>query len=819
MVTGTSYDIGVVAEIIHATSGARAAIELAISLAKLGHTISFYACDTAKNPQTVSYLKRNGITVYTVSFPTTKLLGRLVGAVKLYKLLCNSNHQVLQVQAVPSFFMAATLSDKPIVTTYYGTQLNVLRERLLPNSLLIPFVSLFDKLVNVIILIKSAPSVLFADKVISISKYCKYELRRYYKINSDVIYIGPAQNLGKKQATPKLFHILSVSRITPYKGFHKIIKVFNTFVTKNHKVKLTIAGSTPVPKYLDYLQKIKHKHVSIIVNPTDQQLAYLYQSASVYVSFDEYLFFGMPPVEAALFGVPALVYNRCASGELINPGKNGYIFNSEAELSFYLERLFHNKNQLKILGKNARLLAKRFNWHKTAKEYELVFTQVIQKGKNYTVLLMFILLLGIGLRSFFIVQHNIWFDEANNYFFSIKPINELLLLSASNNTPPLFLLLQHFWLKFVPHTATFIRFPIFIYSCLSLLLVYRVIGFFTNNRIRLFVTTLFTFSPLALYNGGDARSTGLFLLLTLLYFYFFLSFLVNRKKTLALLLFFTQVAILYTHYYGLLFCFLVIIYCLINANKLKLPAKYIFVIQCLALLMFVPWIRYTTGIVSSIPYHYPPVKNIVATYMQFTLGELRLAFFSPHALPIIKLFFGFVLILFLGLFIKGIKKTGETSFIYVFFFMPIIVLFLLSLRYPVYSVHSLFFLLPWFFLIVAHAIQSLSNRLLVYVLTGISLLSVSIIQYIYPLYNGGSFKETALQIHLLQPNIVVHESSLTYTPLLYYVPDKIHYLLEPNPLTPLTQRLVGILPLQQLPNERYILITKKLNVVIHEAQK
>jgi len=376
-------NIAIVSAGLSTHSGLRAPIELAKALKALGHQITFYALSKGKDNPAVNDLRRTGIRVSVVN--ARSLLTQIL---ILKKKLEAGNHDIISAHCFVSQLLAARLTGIPVVWTYYGTQLNVLREHVFPTKNTV--IDTIDSLLNLTIRLKTQAMAWLADEILSISNSAKQELKKLYgRKPFATVPLGSAPpsfttkplSLSLRPTpyalSPKI--ILSVSRITPYKGFHLLIRVVNRLSKRIPDLKLVIVGSAPLPRYLSYLKKISGSSVEIIVNPSDAKLGTLFRQAKIYATADEYLFYGLPIWEASSFGIPSVALKRKAASEAIVHGKTGFLAKNEADLEEYLERLLTNPKLCQRMGEKARELASHRTWGKTARSYEGILRQVLTK--------------------------------------------------------------------------------------------------------------------------------------------------------------------------------------------------------------------------------------------------------------------------------------------------------------------------------------------------------------------------------------------------------------------------------------------------------
>ena len=198
----------------------------------------------------------------------------------------------------------------------------------------------------------------------------KKKNKKYSKVYNQIPENKEKKNTQKKPNNPPL-KVLSVSRITPYKGFHLLIDLVRKVEKKlKRPLHLTIAGSTPSPSYLKFLKSISTSNTEILTNVTDDELSYLYSSCDIYVTCDRYLFFGMPILEAALLNKPSLALDYCAAREIIKHGETGFVARNQREFQAYLAILVNSATLRKEMGQAAKKHALAyFNWQNTAEEY------------------------------------------------------------------------------------------------------------------------------------------------------------------------------------------------------------------------------------------------------------------------------------------------------------------------------------------------------------------------------------------------------------------------------------------------------------------
>lgn len=362
--------IAILTEILSTHSGSRAPVELAKHLSLSNEiTLIVYALKTEKRVK--RELEKKGVKVFLINSPKIPF-GRWLVAFKVLPHL--RGQDIISFHGTLPTFLVAKLSGLPLVKTYYGTQLNAYLERLLPYQKPTLKDKFLNWLGNKLILIVQRIYFRLSDQVVAISKYTSKEAKKLYGRKIPFIHLGAAPLSSNQQLTinnQQFPTILSISRFTPYKGFHLLIEAVKRM---DRKVNLFIVGSASQPKYLDYLKEIKTPNTKILVDISDQELANLYRNCDLYATCDRYLFFGLPPLEAALFGKPTLALDFCAAHEIIIHGKTGLVAKNLEKFKKSLVRLIQNGDFREQLGRNAKKrVEEKFTWKKTAQKYEEIF--------------------------------------------------------------------------------------------------------------------------------------------------------------------------------------------------------------------------------------------------------------------------------------------------------------------------------------------------------------------------------------------------------------------------------------------------------------
>lgn len=165
---------------------------------------------------------------------------------------------------------------------------------------------------------------------------------------------------------------------------------------------------------------------------------------------------------------------------------------------------------------------------------------------------LFLLLVGFFWKIFYIDHRDICLDEPFTIFNAQKSIGEIIKISTSTEpSPPLFMLLVHFWIKLFGISPFSVRLLPLVFNALTVLFIYfagkRFFSFWTG----LVASGLFLFSTLHFFHGLNTRTYSLVSLETAASLYFFLRYAENQKDRKALAgLIISNLLLVYSHYFG-----------------------------------------------------------------------------------------------------------------------------------------------------------------------------------------------------------------------------------------------------------------------------
>lgn len=156
------------------------------------------------------------------------------------------------------------------------------------------------------------------DKYIANSIHVKNRIKKYYRLESEVVY--PPVDTDRFKLTEKHEDFfLIVSALTPFKKLDLAVQLFN----KIGKRLVVIGGGAQ----LEYLKSIAGPTVDIVGRKDDETVKTFMENCRAYILPAEEDF-GIAPVEAMACGKPVLAYAKGGALEYVVPGKTGEFFYS-----------------------------------------------------------------------------------------------------------------------------------------------------------------------------------------------------------------------------------------------------------------------------------------------------------------------------------------------------------------------------------------------------------------------------------------------------------------------------------------------------------
>lgn len=212
----------------------------------------------------------------------------------------------------------------------------------------------------------------FSKEVLPIS--CGIDLKRFNPKNN-------GKYLFKKYGIPSnLPRLLYVGRLDKDKNVDTIINALPK-ILKHKKAHLVIGGVGKLRKELENLvTKLGvSKSVTFLGFVSDKDLPKLYSIANVFITTGGAELQCLSALEATATGIPVVAANAVAVPELVQNGKNGFLFplNNSTKLARGVVNIIKDKRIEKRMGSESLKIAKRHDIRKTISSFEEVYRKSI----------------------------------------------------------------------------------------------------------------------------------------------------------------------------------------------------------------------------------------------------------------------------------------------------------------------------------------------------------------------------------------------------------------------------------------------------------
>ncbi len=347
-------------------------------------------------------------------------------------------------------------------------------------------------------------------------------------------------------------------------------------------------------------------------------------------------------------------------------------------------------------------------------------------------LLPLILLAAFAFRLYRLGVASLWYDETVSVFLAQKDLLALTRHTAGDIHPPLYYYLLHFWGRLAGWSEFAVAFLSLIFGVLLVALTYRVTRAWFTPRAALIAACLVAGSPYNLWYSQEVRMYTLGATLGLVATFFFVRLLSNQPATgftfrvsrftlflpRDLIVYATLSALgLYTlYYFAFLLAFqnLVALIWLIR-NRRNRTWHFEFRIwifsQLATLLFFAPWLP--IAIRQAIDPPVPPWRSFIAPHTVLLESFSALAFGqSVDPRVVAPMLIVVALILVIALWQNRAPQTASRItplFLFGYTFVPLAIIYALSLWKPLYHVRYVFPYAPAFYILLALGLDQIAK--------------------------------------------------------------------------------------------------------------
>lgn len=225
-----------------------------------------------------------------------------------------------------------------------------------------------------------------ADHVVCISENTRQDLIALLGIpeeKTSVVYMGyslATQKVAGKLAKGEKPFILYVGSRGGYKNFEGLLRAYGRSpLLKNGFPIVCFGGGGFSARELSLVESLHILPNNIMnVSGTDDILAGLYASATVFVCPSLYEGFGIPPLEAMSFGCPVVCANVSSLPEVVGDAAELFDPTDEAEMRAAIERVVFTPERAQLLVDRGYERIKQFSWEKCARDTLNIYKKLLQ---------------------------------------------------------------------------------------------------------------------------------------------------------------------------------------------------------------------------------------------------------------------------------------------------------------------------------------------------------------------------------------------------------------------------------------------------------
>lgn len=222
--------------------------------------------------------------------------------------------------------------------------------------------------------------------ILTDTKYIRDQIiQKYGRSKKNVIatYLGmPSNKMALHASETKEKYILCVGSFFPHKNLARLVDAFKLISKRNNEYKLIFVGKDD---HFSSILKDKIRKLGIDNKVEfkgfvpDDELASLYQNASLYVFPSLSEGFGLPGLEAMSYGTPVASSNATCLPEVYGDAAVYFDPTSVDDMARVISDTLNDKELLAKLRKAGPEHAKKFSWEKMARETLEVYEKALKR--------------------------------------------------------------------------------------------------------------------------------------------------------------------------------------------------------------------------------------------------------------------------------------------------------------------------------------------------------------------------------------------------------------------------------------------------------
>lgn len=354
------------------------------------------------------------------------------------------------------------------------------------------------------------------------------------------------------------------------------------------------------------------------------------------------------------------------------------------------------------------------------KKFSKSMRQFLKKlTKKDHLVIIFIAIIGMVLRLFFLTVRPPTFDEGQSLLFVKTGLMQMIKGTMADAHPPGYFFLLSSWAKINPDLF-FLRFFSTLLGTAGILTAGFMGKKLFGGKVGIITSLLVGISPVYIFESTNARMYSLSILISFLLIWFFLQFLKHRNLLNFCALGLILILGVYTHYYFILAIIALNFFILLNLRKNLTILKSWVLLQLAVLIFLLPliFLFLTSSHPQLLPVANSPLKipGVFAVFLISWDAIQILKIFPFAGLNSLLVFFILIATIFFIVFLYGLRSLKKFPLLFPFFifyiFLPILIVSFFSFFIkPIFGIRSFILFSPPFYFAAALGLAKLKSGL------------------------------------------------------------------------------------------------------------
>jgi uncharacterized membrane protein len=418
-----------------------------------------------------------------------------------------------------------------------------------------------------------------------------------------------------------------------------------------------------------------------------------------------------------------------------------------------------------------------------------------QRNLNQTTLLQITSLVIIGLlfRVPYVGITSLWFDEGISFIAAQMTLSEITTNVVQSSHPPLYYLLLKLWFTMFSATETSGRILNVLLNVSTIPFIYLIADkIFHNKKTAFFSSAFFATNTFFIHHSLNLRMYPLLTLLSCMYVHYYLHTHNSDKQTSVWTLTLLATALLYTHFFSLLFLTAFIVHSFLYRKENTLVFKKTFKSILLTFISFIPWLfvilndqnpgqgtlRPLGADSNLIPFSYLHSIHALQNFLFYGIQHSSIVYFSSFLI----LSFAYII------YVKAQKEAAlKKKFLILFFLILFFVLGVpnfIYLAFPFFlSERTMIASLPFLLILLAWTASLLNGWCRIIPALYLAISALCSIHFISNLNFSSHLRETITYISSSAGSNqkILHLDDFTLVPSISYSPHLEHFKLKEHP--------------------------------------